>query len=191
MHIVTGLIVAGLAGKMKRDKSLKGLPRFKTGPVRVAHAVSGRIRFVVPSLRGAEKADLQWVDELQSLEGVQLVEVNSVSGSVVVAYRPREVDPPLLFGALVRLLGMEDEIERTPAPVLMRELRALGRSLNHAVYDNSGGMVDLWTLAVVGLAVMGAKKTVENGWAAFPAGFTLLWWAMNCVSRKNEGAVCD
>jgi len=189
MHIITGLVIAGLASKMKKDKSLEGLPRFRTGPIQVAHAIRGRIRFVVPSLCGTDGDALSWIDEAQSLGGVKGVEVSTVTGSVVVTYDAASVDPPLLFGALARLLGLEDELERTPPPVLVRELRELGQSLNFAVYDKTGGMVDLWTLALIALAVVGAKKTMDSGWAALPAGFTLLWWALNSVSRRHEGAM--
>jgi len=187
MHIITGLVIAGLAGKMKRDAVLNGLPRFRTGPVRVAHAVPGRIRFSVPSLEGADEAALAWVGEYRTLKGVEDVKASKVTGSVIVAYRPEEVDPPLLFGALVRFLGLEEEMDRRPAPVVMRELRELGRGLNLMVYDRTGGVADLWSVFVVALAVMGARRMLQSGWTAFPTGFTLMWWALNSMTRGGEG----
>ena len=187
MHIITGLVIAGLASKMKKDAALKGLPRFRTGPVRVAHVLPGRIRFTVPALKGANNTHSGWVDELRSLKGVEQVEVSTVTGSVLVVFRPAEVDPPLVFGGLVRLLGLENEMERRRTPVALREVQELGKSLNFAVYDRTGGLVDLWSLAVFGLAAVGAKKMLEGGWLTLPPAFTLLWWALNAMTRGDGG----
>jgi hypothetical protein len=71
--------------------------------------------------------------------------------------------------------------------MMLRELQELGESLNHRVYDTTGGVVDLWSLVLVGIAILGAKKLLENGWAGFPPGFTLLWWALNSASRRDGG----
>jgi hypothetical protein len=189
MHIITGLIIAGLSGKLKKNKSLGGLPRFRTGPIRVVHSLPGRIRFEVPSLRGADDAGLAWVEDFQSLEGLKRIEVSTISGSVLIVYREAEVDPQLLFGALARMLRLDSELERSPSPALMRELRDVGKSLNRSVYDGTSGMLDLWSLLVIALAVMGAKKVLQSGWASFPTGFTLLWWALNSISRRPGGVM--
>jgi hypothetical protein len=189
MHTITGLAIAALARRLKRDKWLAGLPRYKTGPIRVAHAIPGRIRFLVPSLRGDDSAGLSWLERLRDLQGVSRVDVSSVTGSVLVIYRPAEVDPALLFGALARLLGLEGDVERTPAPVMLRELREFGKSLNLAVYDNTSGLVDLWSLLIIGFVVLGVKGVYQRGWASLPAGVTLLWWALNSASRGRGGGV--
>ncbi len=185
MHIITGLAIAVVAARLKNNKALAGLPSFKTGPIQVAHALPGRIRFFVPALRGVAQNDLGWLATFRELEGVQQAEVNTISGSVLVVYNKDQVAPPNLFGALVRFLGLEEEVEQQGTPLLMRELRALGKSLNFSVYNSTHGAVDLWTLILLGLLGLGAKKTFESGWASLPAGFTLLWWAFNGMTNKG------
>ncbi len=189
MHIVTGLVIAAFASRMKKNAPLGGLPRFKTGPVRVAHALPGRIRFCVPSLREARAPEPPWVKDFRSLPGVTHAEVSTVTGSVVVTFRPEVIDPPRLFGALVRLAGLEEELERIPPAAIMREIREVGKSLNHAVYDKTGGVLDLWSLCILGLIVAGTRKVAQTGWASVPAGFTLLWWALNSLTRRQENAM--
>lgn len=187
MHIITGLVIAGIGARMRQNKALCGLPRFQTGPIRVAHAVPGRIRFVAPSLKGCGAASLEWAEEFRKVRGIVGLDVNTVTGSVVVRFDPASVDPPLLFGVLARFLGLEEEVEKRATPAVVRELRALGKGINLAVYDNTNGMIDAWTLLVLTLAVIGTRKLAQTGWAGLPTGFTLLWWALNGLSRDGGG----
>ena len=145
---------------MKRNKALGGLPRFRTGPLRVAHAIPGRIRFVVPALRSADPSHAALLDPLETLPGVKSLKVNTVSGSIVLEYRPNQLSPPQLFGAISKLLGLEAELEKTPTPAMIRELKELGKSVNRAVYEETNGIVDLWTMAILALIVIGSKKIV-------------------------------
>ena len=49
MHIITGVLLAGLLGKNKsRRRTL--MPMLRTGPVQTAHYVPGRVRLRIPSL---------------------------------------------------------------------------------------------------------------------------------------------
>jgi hypothetical protein len=149
----------------------------------VAHALPGRIRFLVPSLRNSGGAPLDWVDELRKVRGIKELDVSTITGSVVIRFDPEVIDPPLLFGVLARMLGLEDEIEKRATPALLRELREFGKGINLAVYDNTNGLVDAWTLLVLTLAIVGTRKLTQTGWAGLPTGFTMLWWALNGLSR--------
>jgi hypothetical protein len=183
MHILTGFILAGLAGKLKKDPSLGGLPRFKTGPLRVAHTIPGRIRFVVPSLRDMDKKSLKQFEKLGSLDGVDRMRFSTVTGSVVIRYNPERVDPPILFDAVAHLLGLKEELDRPPSPLLTGELRAIGRSVNRAVYEETYGFIDLWSIAIILLILFGTRKLIQGGWTAFPTGFTLMWWALHSIQK--------
>ena len=187
MHIVTGLVLAALLGKSSESDSLAPLRTLTTGPIRVAHAIPGRVRFVVPSLRGASADRLAGIQRLESVDGIESIETSAISGSVVVRYRPAQIDPPLLLGAVARLLGLEAELERTPTPAVAQEFRLMAQSLNRAVFYKTHGLLDLWSVMALVLMAIGGKKIITEGWRALPAGFTLLWWGLHAVRGREDG----
>ncbi len=183
MHILTGMLLAGLLGR-KRGASI--LPMLRTGPVQTAHSLPGRVRFLVPSLVDdpAQAANLR--DRLGALEGVTRVDVTPHSGSVLIQYREKIIQPELLFAATVRLLGLEKEMERTPRPVVTRELRTVLDSLNRVVYDRTAGILDFSSALLILMAAVGVNKIVQQGAAAMPGGVTLVWWGVHQLLGRGE-----
>jgi hypothetical protein len=184
MHIITGLLLAGLTG-MKGKRNQPRLPGFTTGPVRTVHALPGRIRFRVPQLVHHREGRELLVTRLSGLSGIDSVAVSQVTGSVLIYFSDSEVRPELLFAAIVKLLGLEKEVEHPPPPLVAKELKLLGESLNRAVYEKTGGIINLWTALLVGLAALGVRKVITDGSRAWPAGITMVWWAMNAIGRRN------
>ncbi len=183
MHIITGMLVAGLLGK---GKAASLLPMLQSGPVQTAHATRGRVRFRVPSLSGSQRDAELIREKLPTLQGVESVDVNPATGSVLVRYREGQVRPDLLFAALVRLLGLEDELVQTPQPTVVKELRSMMDSLNRVVYDRTGGLLDLSSAVLIALAVAGTTKLFADGKNAVPPGFTMLWWGLHQLLGHNE-----
>jgi len=177
MHILTGLLIAGLLGKSKsRRRTL--MPMLRTGPVQTAHWVPGRVRLRVPSLAENSTGASLLQEKLPTLQGVQSVKVNSATGSVLIVYREDQVRPELLFAAVVRLMGLETELKRTPEPVVTRELKEILGSVNRMVYDQTGGLIDLWSAGLILLTAVGIQRVWTQGMRAFPAGLTLIWWGL-------------
>ena len=173
MHIVTGLLLAGLFGKAKHGRPGMGLPLNRTGPIRVAHALPGRIRFLVPSLKGAPEERLLRLSPLNTINGIKQVHTNPITWNVIVEYQQEQLEPVLIFGAVARLLGLEEEMEKMPAPAVTQELRMVEKSLNYAVLDKTRGAIDLRSAAALALLFAGSFKVIRDGWASFPGGFTL------------------
>ena len=173
MHILTGMLIAGLLGR-KRGMSI--LPMLRTGPVQTVHLLPGRVRFRVPSLIDGPSQAESLRARLGSLDGVEHVEVTPASGSLLIRYQENLVRPELLFAATVRLLGVEKEMERTPRPVVVQELRAVFDSLNRVVYDRTRGILDFSSALLILMAAVGVSKIMRDGAAAMPPGFALLWW---------------
>ena len=113
--------------------------------------------------------------------------VNPALGTVLITYREEAVNPELLFSALVRLLGLDDEMERTPEPVVARELRSVADSLNRVVYEQTRGLLDFWTALLIVLTAVGVKKVFTEGTRSLPTGFTLLWWATTALAARGRG----
>ena len=184
MHIITGILLAGL---LKRKNRPSALPMLRTGPVQTDHLLPGRVRFRVPSLIAAPERAENLSQRLHTLEGVRHVAANPATGSVLIEYREAVVQPELLFAAIVRLLGLEKELERTPCPALVRELRAVLESLNRVVYDRTAGTLDFSSGLLLLLAAVGVRKMTQEGAKALPAGFTLVWWGLHQLLGHGGG----
>jgi hypothetical protein len=183
MHILTGLLVARLLGLRKKDGDeaggKTGTPTLLGAPsiISVTHSLPGRTRFRVPSLVGQRAAASRLVETLGRIEAIDRVEVSAATGSVLFEFDPDRVESEMLGGALIRMLGLEKELRKDVQPEAAAELRRFGRSVNRAVYENTGGVLDARTALFLVLAVVGIQQLVKKGAAAIPAGFTLLWWA--------------
>lgn len=183
MHILTGLLVARLLGLKKKDgddagssaanSPLLGAPSI----ISVAHTLPGRTRFRVPKLAGRREAAAHLETVLGGIDAIERVDVNTVTGSVLFRYDPDRVQSDMLAGSLIRLLGLEKELEKDVQPEAAAELRRFARSLNRAVYERTGGVLDARTALFIVLAAAGIRQLAKQGAAALPAGFTLLWWA--------------
>jgi hypothetical protein len=184
MHIITGLLLAGILGKSKTGRPRLGLPMYKTGPIRVVHALPGRIRFHVPALVDAPEAHHARLGALKKIEGIDDVITSPITGNIVVSYRSDMLEPILVFGAIVRLLGLERALEETPMPAVAKELRMVEKSLSQALLDRSNGVVDLKTIAALALLISGGIKVAKDGLvASLPTGITLLWWGLNAIPK--------
>ncbi len=186
MHIISGIVIAALAGKMKQHKDLGGLPLLKTGPVRVAHALPGRVRFAVPGLKGSAPSELAPLQSLRKLPGITTVNASHISGSVVVKYSPGAVEPVMILMGLARVLGVSEEMEKGGTAVVLSGLKRMGEGLNRAVYEEAHGLVDLKTLLVISLITAGGIKIWRDRLGALPAGVTMLWWALNTITQGDN-----
>ena len=183
MHIITGLLLAAIAGRKKKSGSGGGASLLKSGPVRTEHSLPGRLRLRVPSLAGNQENCTSLATRFSGLSGIRAASANPVTGSVLLHYDKNTVRPEVLFGAVVKLLGLEEELERVPTPVLTRELGLLGQSLDRAVYERTGGLVNGWSLLMLAIAAVGVRQVINNGARAWPAGITMVWWAVNGLRR--------
>jgi hypothetical protein len=192
MHILTGTLLAGLIGRKKRGctpnqaASLTSTLLRAPSVLSVTHALPGRTRFRVPVLAGKREAAAKLQEALNGIEGVARAEVSPVSGSVLIAHDADRIAPDVLAAALIRLCGLEEQITADVEASLGRELRELSRAANRAVYEKTGGLLDMKTALFLLLAGLGARKLLLQGSLALPAGFTLLWWAGNGLLRGRQ-----
>jgi len=128
---------------------------------------------------------------LQRIESVEAVRVSPMTGSVLLCYDPDEISPDLLVAAIIKILRLDDELNQVPSSVVGRELREVSHALNRAVYDRTGGIIDLRTALFLTLAAVGVTRLRRGGMLALPAGFTLLWWAANGLLGKRGGSPCS
>ena len=171
MHLITAAVLSALIGR-KRNVAHGGLPSF-TGVMETAHVLPGRLRLRAPVLVGQRGAAAQLQKSLARLEGVRAVEVSSVSGSLLVHFAPDRVKPDMLLGAAIRLLGLERDVQRPPPSYIGEGIRHAGESLNHAIHEQTGGMLDLGTSLTLLLVAAGIRQLAAGNQFGWP----LLWWA--------------
>jgi len=178
------MVVAALLGKKDRQRRSPLLSA--TGPVKTEHVLPGRVRFQLDALVADVAAEELVEARLAQVTGVRTVAASVATGSVLIHHDPDTIQPELLCVALVRLLGLEKELELTPQPVIARELRDMAQALNRAVYEQTGGLIDLWTALPVLLAVLGGRQLLREGIASLPTGFALVWWAYTALLREGS-----
>jgi hypothetical protein len=175
----------GAKGREARRSGLNASPQFSllsfSGPIETVSNLPGRTRFRAKAVIGREDARDLLVKNLPRIKGVDSVEVNVVSGSVLINYQPDAIIPEILFAALIKLLDLEDEFLSPPEPFLARELREVASSLNRTVYELTCGFTDLHTLLMTALIVYGVYAIRRDALQAFPGGLTLLWWAYSSL----------
>lgn len=185
MHIITGILLSML---MKGGKDKKKPPLLQTNwPIRTLHLLPGRVRFQVPLMVGKDEELKAATTQIAKIKGVKWVDYNKISGSVLIYFEENIIQADLLFAALIRLLGLDDELQRAPASYVNTEIRSIFESLNQAIYSKSNGIIDLYTTIPLVLAALGIRQIFKSSANIFPTGLTLLWWAYNSLVAKNTG----
>jgi len=155
-------------------------------PIRTCHLLPGRVRFQIPLMVGREEELKAATTQIAKISGVKWVDYNKISGSVLIYYEEGVLKADLLFTALIRLFGLEDELQKAPSSYLNTEFRSLIESLNQAVYSKSNGIIDFYTALPLVLAAIGISQIIKNKTNILPTGITLLWWAYNSMMTKNN-----
>ena len=171
MHLITGFVLAGLLGRKHRGRPSR-LPKFP-GVIETVHLLPGRVRFRTPNLVGRQTQAEELQKRLAQIHGLLSVSVNSISGSICLRFRPDRIKPEMLLAAIVRLLGLEQQIGQRPRSLVGREIRAAGDALNHAMFERTGGLIDLYTAMPLLLLAVGLRNIA----AGRVVGWPLLWWA--------------
>jgi hypothetical protein len=172
MHLITAAVLSALLGR-KRGVGHNSLPSF-AGVMETTHVLPGRLRLRAPVLIGQHKAADQLQKTLARLDGIRNVQVSSVSGSLLIQFVPDQVKPDMLMGAAIRLLGLEKEIQRPPRSYIGEGIRQAGDSLNLAIHQQTGGVIDLWTGVALLLLAMGVRHVAAGN---PQLGWQRLWWA--------------
>lgn len=186
MHILTGLIVGSLLGLGKENEAPSHISLI--GVLELHHFLPGRMRYYAPGLKGEHRKCRDIEIQMHRIEGIRGVHLNALTGSLLVEYDPKSIQPDFLFSILIEFLGLQEELERTPIPLIQRELHSFGKAVNRAVYERSAGIIDIKTLLPLAMMVIGIRSIMTYG-LQYPSGLTLIWWAYH--SLQNGGGSSD
>ena len=161
----------------------KMLPDFY-GILEVQHYIKGRIRLKVNSLIQDDEKAKELVGQLASLNGIEDISVNTLIGSVLIKFSEEVVDPITLIGAVLSILGLEEEVFDKKNGKLFSGMREVIESIDFAIYNKTKGILDLKSTIALLFIINGIRKIRQN--PIMPNGVNLLWWGFNIISKGGN-----
>ena len=183
MHMVVGFLLATLLRKKARLRT--GLPSIR-GKLETVHALPGRLRFNSSLLVGLQDSTRKKIGaEIGKIEGIQNVAINAQTGSLLIAFDPAHIEPVIVHGIVLKVVGLEHELEKSPHGLLTREIDLIGRTLNQQIYQSSGGLMDLRSSLMLSIFLLALYRIVIQGDRTLPGGINLLWWTYVMANRGS------
>lgn len=161
----------------------KMLPDFY-GILEVQHYIKGRIRVKVNSLIQDDEKAKELVGKLASLNGIEDISVNTLIGSVLIKFSEEVVDPITLIGAVLSILGLEEEVFDKKNGKLFSGMREVIESIDFTIYNKTKGILDLKSTIALLFIINGIRKIRQN--PIMPNGVNLLWWGFNIISKGGN-----
>jgi hypothetical protein len=150
----------------------------------VSHCTIHRLRIRIPSKRGSNSFFRTMEKGLSTLPGIESVEVNPLTGSVLVCHRSDTISICELIRQRCIVNLKEGGRKRTTS--LRQDISQGVRAVNTHVSCLTGGKIDL--LDVVGLYLIGAGayQLIKGNFMA-PAWYTAFWYAFGILSKAPSG----
>jgi len=170
--------------------------------VRATHAIPGRVRLKVPQLKQDPSFGTRIKEQFSAIKAIKQIEVNQVTGSVLVLYDPKEISlPSTLFSLLCsfRNLFPEVDIEQlktfltSPAdssataagakdPLAMK-ICELSSALNERLKKATGA--DLKTMLPLTLFFLGMHGLLTSESISTPAWYDFIWFSFGAFFMLN------
>lgn len=161
----------------------KMLPDFY-GILEVQHYIKGRMRLKINSLVQDDEKAKELVRKLASLNGIEDISVNTLIGSVLIKFLEEVVDPITLIGAILSILGLEEEVFDKKNGKFFSGMREVIESIDFAIYNKTKGILDLKSTIALLFIINGIRKIRQN--PIMPNGVNLLWWGFNIISKGGN-----
>ena len=151
----------------------------------ISHRTPTRLRIRVPS----RKRDPAWFSQakerLAEIAGVEAVDVNELSGSILIVHDLQDIGT-LLVAAKKQGLFQITRPEAQKKATLRQDVAKGFSTVNRRVSSATGGYADLWDVAVLGLAGAGVYQLLRGNIAA-PMWYTAFWYAFGIYMKGQSG----
>jgi hypothetical protein len=173
-----------------------------TQDLRLVHRAPGRVRFKTARLKANPEFAREIEETLSPIAGIQAVEANPLTGSVLVVYDLERLT------ALDSLLALQQNFPRLFPNVDLAQLQAIldasgnessraatirpsdtgtaKRRQNTTGGSPTGAGLDLKTLGPLALVFLGGRGLVVAEEVAFPAWYDLLWFGFGSYMMLNR-----
>jgi hypothetical protein len=168
--------------------------------IRVVHAIPGRVRLKIVSLRDNPELARALRERLSGVRGIRRIEANPLTGSLLVRYDPEEMTsreslftlsetvtllfPGLDMAQLEAWLGQSGNGSGATASLARGVSSGVG-ALNARVGKATGGL-DLKRLLPLTLFGLGVRGLLVAKTVPFPAWYDLWWFAFGTFFLLNR-----
>ncbi|MDQ0151075.1 HMA2 domain-containing protein [Eubacterium multiforme] len=163
----------------KKNKNSLNLPSF-IGVIEVKHSIKGRVRLHIPILKQDKNARIFLLDQLKRVEALKYIEINKITGNIIIKYDQDKINPQLLIGIIAKLLKLDNEILKKKESVVTKELSNMKEVVNLAIYNKTKGMLDGKAIYIILVLILGIKG-IRNMPRVLPNGYTMLRWGYNAI----------
>lgn len=151
----------------------------------ISHRLPGRIRIKIPSKRKDSRFFAHIQKALSGIKSVAGVEVNPVTGGVLIVYQGNETD---LIGEIKekQLFYFSEQTMRAPRRFRDRIFDG-AKKANNNVRRFTAGQFDLWDAVFLSLLASGIYQ-ISRGNLKGPAWYSAFWYAFGVLyrARKNN-----
>lgn len=160
------------------------LPSFR-GICEVRSSAPGRLRLDLPLCKSKSVLAEQTGKQLLSTGCVKSVHFSPVTGSMLILYDQKQVDAPVLIGAIIKLMGLQDSLHAKENPLFLEKLHMVSDALDRACLDATNGWFDGRLLTGGCLLYAAVYQGMKNGFS-LPGTATLLWWASSLLRKGDQ-----
>lgn len=161
--------------------------------VRVVHAIPGRVRLKVAGIKDNPGLAAALEERLLGAEGIHRVEVNPVTGSILLHYDARERDEvgqnlqPFFPGLDLESYPSPASVtngDSAPSQAMGQRVSGLLGSLNGGVGRATGG-IDLKFLLPATLFVLGLRSLLVSDKLGVPTWYDFIWFSFGTFLALN------
>jgi hypothetical protein len=149
----------------------------------LSHRSPGRLRLRIPSKKGDELFFQSLKDQLSSLSGVERVDVNPVTGSILLIHLI-DMEKIVQFARDKGLFEIQSGSQN--ASFLHREVTKAFNILDGRALGFTGGGINLGALASLALIAGGTYQIIRGNFAAIP-WYTAYWYGLNLFLKSKPG----
>ena len=166
-----------LSSDEEKDQYKPKLPNFKD-ILEVKHSIPGRIRIQCKVLKQA------LLNTFSQIPGITEISINPYIGTILIKYEEETIQPMLIIGIILKVLGLEDEAHSENKSLVTKESIDILDSLSHTIYEKTNGILDLKSSVMLLLGTY-AVYDIKTRPGVRPAGITCLWWLYGLINRPN------
>jgi hypothetical protein len=165
--------------------------------ITVAHALPGRVRLKIPGVKDNPKLARQAQERLGQVAGIQRVEANSATGSLLLFYDLAMLASVETLGPLGEIFAeLFPEVETEELAAGLQELAetsatapttsSLMGALNTGVNPGLSRNLNLNLLLPLTLLFLGVRSLTASKETPFPAWYDYLWFAFSTFVMLNR-----